>query len=92
MTFISLEKLMIRVGIGLVSGWLASLVVGRGYGLVGDIVVGVLGSFLGGVIFRGLHVRSPVGGLLGTILVAFVGAVALLIVIRMLPSGGARRP
>ena len=87
----SLETLVIWIGIGLVAGWLASAVVGRGYGVVGDIVVGVLGSFLGGVIFRGLHVRSPAGEMLGTILVAFVGAVVLLLVVRLLPSGGTGR-
>ena len=85
-------ELVIWLGIGLVAGWLASAVVGGGYGVIGDIVVGIIGSFLGGVIFRGLHVHSPVGGMLGTILVAFVGAVVLLFVIRVLPSAGTRRP
>ena len=87
----SLQTLLIWMGIGLVAGWLASKVVGGGYGVIGDIVVGILGSFLGGVLFREFRVPSPVGGLLGTIFIAFVGAVVLLAVIRLLPSPGPRR-
>jgi uncharacterized membrane protein YeaQ/YmgE (transglycosylase-associated protein family) len=86
----SIETLLIWVAIGLVAGWLASAVVGGGYGVVGDIVVGVVGAFLGGMIFRGLHIRSPLGGYPGIILVAFVGAVVLLVAIRMIRSVTAR--
>ena len=88
----SLETILIWMVIGLIAGWLASKVVGGGLGLIGDIVVGIVGSFLGGMIFRGLHIRSPVSGMPGTILVAFVGAVILLGAIRLLRSGSARRP
>lgn len=87
----SLETLLLWIVVGLIAGWLASVVVGGGYGLVGDIVIGVVGSFIGGLIFRGLHVRAPFHGLPGTIFVAFIGAVALLIVIRLVRSAGARR-
>jgi uncharacterized membrane protein YeaQ/YmgE (transglycosylase-associated protein family) len=86
----SLETLLLWIVVGLVAGWLASVIVGGGYGLVGDIVIGVVGSFIGGLIFRGLHVHSPFGGLAGTIFVAFVGAVVLLIVIRLIRSAGSR--
>ena len=79
----TLETLLLWIAIGLVAGWLASAVVGGGYGVVGDIVVGVVGAFLGGMIFRGLHLHAPVGGLAGTILIAFVGAVVLLLVLRL---------
>ena len=87
----SLETVLIWIAIGLISGWLASAVVGGGYGVVGDIVIGIVGSFLGGLIFRGLHLHSPIGGLAGTIFVAFVGAIALLIVLRLIRSAGPRR-
>jgi uncharacterized membrane protein YeaQ/YmgE (transglycosylase-associated protein family) len=87
----SLETVLIWIAIGLISGWLASAVVGGGFGVVGDIVVGIVGSFLGGLIFRGLHVHSPFGGLAGTIFVAFIGAVALLIILRLIRSAGPRR-
>lgn len=87
----SLETLLLWIVIGLIAGWLASIVVGGGYGLVGDVVIGVVGSFVGGLIFRGLHVRAPFHGLAGTIFVAFIGAIALLIVIRLVRSVDARR-
>jgi len=78
--------------VGLVAGLLTSAVVGWiGYGLVGDIVVGVVGAVLGGWIFSALSVTVPLGGLPGTILVAFIGAVVLLLLIRMLRPGPGRR-
>ena len=88
----SFETLLVWVVIGLVAGFLASAVVGGGYGVVGDIVIGIVGSFLGGMIFRGLHIHVPWGGLPGTIFVAFVGAVVLLAALRLIRSVSARRP
>jgi uncharacterized membrane protein YeaQ/YmgE (transglycosylase-associated protein family) len=84
------NTLLTWILIGLVSGWLASAVVGGGYGLVGDIVVGVVGSFIGGFLFQHLHVRVPFSGLVGTILVAFVGAVVLLVILRVIKGGRLR--
>jgi uncharacterized membrane protein YeaQ/YmgE (transglycosylase-associated protein family) len=88
----SLETFLIWIVIGLVAGWLASAVVGGGYGVIGDIVVGVVGAFLGGFIFRGLHIHAPFGGIAGTIFVAFIGAVVLLVVLRLIRSVTARAP
>ena len=88
----SLETFLIWIVIGLVAGWLASAVVGGGYGVIGDIVVGVVGAFLGGLIFRGLHIHAPFGGIAGTIFVAFIGAVVLLVVLRLIRSATARAP
>ena len=77
--------------VGLIAGVLASLLVGgTGYGLIGDIVIGIAGAFVGGWLFAQLGARSPFGGLAGTIFVAFIGAVVLLILLRLLR--GARRP
>jgi uncharacterized membrane protein YeaQ/YmgE (transglycosylase-associated protein family) len=87
----SLETLLLWIVVGLVAGWLASAVVGGGYGVIGDVVVGVVGSFIGGFIFQVLHLHRPFGGLAGTIFVAFVGAMVLLIVIRLIRSAGSRR-
>lgn len=87
----TLNALVTWILVGLVAGWLASVVIGSGYGLVGDIVIGIVGSILGGWIFRSMHVHSPLGGLAGTILVAFVGAVVLLFLLRIL-RGTLRRP
>lgn len=79
----SLESVLIWCVIGLVAGFLASLVVGGGFGLIGDIVVGIVGAFIGGLIFDALDVNAPWGGLAGRIFVAFVGAVVLLLVLRL---------
>jgi len=79
----SIETILIWMAIGLVAGWLASLVVGGGYGVVGDIVLGIVGAFLGGLMFRTLHLRTPFTGVASTIFVAFVGAVALLLLMRL---------
>ncbi len=88
----SVETIFIWIAIGLVAGWLASLVVGGGYGVVGDIVLGIVGAFLGGFIFRALHLRMPFSGVASTIFVAFVGAVVLLLLMRLVRriSGRAR--
>jgi uncharacterized membrane protein YeaQ/YmgE (transglycosylase-associated protein family) len=85
----TLETFLIWLVIGLIAGWLASMVVGGGFGLLGDIIVGVVGAFIGGFIFRGLHVRVPWSGIPGTILVAFVGALVLLVVLRVIRSATA---
>ena len=80
----SIETILIWMAIGLVAGWLASRVAGRGgYGVVGDIVLGIVGAFLGGFIFRALHLHLPFRGFAATTFVAFVGAVALLLVMRV---------
>ena len=76
--------------VGLVAGVLASFVMGGGFGLIGDIIIGILGAFVGGWLFSRLGVASPIGGLAGTILVAFIGAVVLLFLIRLI-RGGVRR-
>jgi uncharacterized membrane protein YeaQ/YmgE (transglycosylase-associated protein family) len=78
--------------VGLVAGVLASIVMGgTGYGLIGDIIIGIVGAFVGGWLFAKLGVSTPFGGLPGTIFVAFVGAVVLLFILRLLRSGGSRR-
>jgi uncharacterized membrane protein YeaQ/YmgE (transglycosylase-associated protein family) len=71
--------------VGLVAGVLASMLMGgTGYGLVGDIIIGIVGAFVGGWLFSALGVASPLGGLAGTIFVAFIGAVVLLFLLRLL--------
>ena len=74
--------------VGLIAGVLASLVVG-GYGLVADIVIGIVGAFVGGWIFHAAGWASPFGGLAGTIFVAFIGAVVLLVVLNLFNRRGA---
>jgi uncharacterized membrane protein YeaQ/YmgE (transglycosylase-associated protein family) len=70
--------------IGLVAGWLAGqLVKGGGFGVIGDIIVGVIGALLGGFLFRSLGLTAG-GGLLGAILVATIGAVVLILLLRLI--------
>ena len=67
--------------IGLIAGWLAGLVMrGGGFGLVGDMIVGVIGAFIGGWLFSFLGIGA--GGLIGSIITAFVGAVILIVILR----------
>jgi len=76
--------------VGLVAGVLASYVMGgTGFGLAGDIIIGIVGAFVGGWIFSVLGASSPIGGLAGTIFIAFIGAVFLLFVLRLIRSATA---
>jgi uncharacterized membrane protein YeaQ/YmgE (transglycosylase-associated protein family) len=70
--------------VGVIAGWLAGVLVkGGGFGLIGDLVVGIIGALIGGLLFGGLAGAAG-GGLLGSILVATLGAVILLVVLRVL--------
>ena len=76
--------------VGLVAGVLAAMLVG-GVGLIGDIIVGIVGAFVGGWIFAQLGVTTPFSGLAGTIFTAFIGAVVLLAILHLVRRGGRRR-
>jgi uncharacterized membrane protein YeaQ/YmgE (transglycosylase-associated protein family) len=70
--------------VGLVAGWLAGKVMkGGGYGVIVDIVLGIIGGFVGGWLF-GFLGWWPGGGVIGSILVAFVGAVILVGITRLI--------
>jgi uncharacterized membrane protein YeaQ/YmgE (transglycosylase-associated protein family) len=70
--------------VGLIAGWLAGQVMkGGGYGVLADIVLGILGGIVGGWVFGILGVW-PGGGMVGSIIVAFVGAVMLVWISRAL--------
>ena len=71
---------------GLVAGWLAGqLVKGGGFGLLGDIIVGVIGALLGGFLFSALGLSGG-GGLLGSLIVATIGAIVLLFGLRLIKT------
>ena len=73
--------------VGAIAGWGAGLVMsGRGFGILGNIVVGILGSLIGGFLASMLLGRDPTGFNLESILVAFVGAVVLLLILRAIPG------
>ncbi|MBA3068233.1 MAG: GlsB/YeaQ/YmgE family stress response membrane protein [Hyphomonas sp.] len=79
----TLESLLVFLLIGAVAGWLAGVLVkGFGFGLVGNIVVGIVGAFIAGLLFPALGLNLG-GGILGAIANATIGAVLLLVVIRL---------
>jgi uncharacterized membrane protein YeaQ/YmgE (transglycosylase-associated protein family) len=76
--------LLAWIVVGLIAGWLAGLVMkGGGYGVLADIVLGLLGGVVGGWVFGQLGIW-PGGGMIGSIIVAFVGAVILVWISRLL--------
>ena len=74
--------LIIFLLIGAVAGWLAGRIMHGGFGLFGDIVVGIIGAEIGGWLFGVLGIA--VGGLIGSIISATVGAIILIAVIRLI--------
>ena len=77
---------LVWIIVGLVAGFLASrFVKGGGYGLIGDVIVGLIGAVIGGFLI-GFFVQGPVG-LFGTIVVAFIGAAILLFIVRTITGG-----
>ncbi|APA87301.1 GlsB/YeaQ/YmgE family stress response membrane protein [Paraburkholderia sprentiae WSM5005] len=73
--------------IGAIAGWLAGVLVrGGGFGLIVDIIVGIVGAFIGGWLAGVLHI-SLGGGWIGSIITALIGAVILLFIIRLVRRG-----
>jgi uncharacterized membrane protein YeaQ/YmgE (transglycosylase-associated protein family) len=78
----STEHLLLFLVIGVVAGFLAGKIIrGAGYGLVADLIIGVIGSFIGGWVFGLVGITA--GGILGSLVVAVVGALLLLYVVRL---------
>jgi uncharacterized membrane protein YeaQ/YmgE (transglycosylase-associated protein family) len=78
------ETLLIWLIVGAVAGWLAGVIVkGGGFGLLGDIVVGIVGAFAGGWLLPRLGVQLGVG-LVSVIASATIGAVVLLLILRLI--------
>ena len=87
----TLETFLLWVVIGAVAGFLANAVMRSSYGLGGDVIIGVIGAFIGGWLFRDMRWHAPLNGIAGTIIVAFIGAVILLAALRMIRSVGRQR-
>jgi len=86
---LSLSTVVWWLLVGLIAGFLASVVMrGGGYGILGDIIVGIVGAFLGG--FLASLVGLGASGFIGTVIVAFIGACILIAILRAV-SGGYRR-
>ena len=79
-----LTGLLILLAIGAVAGWLAGIIMkGSGFGLIGDIIIGIIGAVLGGYLFSTFGISAG-GGILGAIITGTVGAVVLLFVIGLI--------
>lgn len=77
------QGLIIFLAIGAIAGWLAGTIMkGGGFGLIGNMVVGIVGAVVGGVVFGFLGIST--GGLIGSIITATVGAVVLLAIVRII--------
>ena len=85
-----IQSLIIWLVIGGVAGWLAGVVVtGFGLGLIGNIVVGIVGSFIAGWLLPKIGVKSIVkNGIIDQIIFAFIGAVILLVILGLLSRYG----
>ena len=86
--YMSGESLLIILVVGLIAGWLAGQIVqGTGFGIVGDLLIGVAGAFIGSWLLPqlGLHLGS---GIVSAVIDATIGALLLLLVIRLVRGGG----
>jgi uncharacterized membrane protein YeaQ/YmgE (transglycosylase-associated protein family) len=81
---VTLESLIVLVLVGLAAGFLAGLVVkGGGFGFVGNVIIGIIGAFVGSYVFGALGI-SIAPGLVGMIITAAIGAILVLFVISLL--------
>ncbi len=81
--YISSESLIVILFVGLVAGWLAGKIVrGTGFGIIGDIIVGIAGAFVASFLFPklGIHIGT---GLISEIIYSAIGAVVLLLIVRL---------
>ncbi len=77
------QSLILFLVIGLVAGWLASRILKRkGFGLIGDLIIGVIGAILGGWLFGFLGIT--IGGIVGSLVTALVGAIVFLYILRII--------
>ena len=88
---LSNESLLVIVIVGIVAGWLAGRVMeGGGFGLIGDLLVGLIGAFIGDWLLPQLGIHLGVG-IVALIINAFIGAVVLLLILRLVTRGGGVR-
>jgi uncharacterized membrane protein YeaQ/YmgE (transglycosylase-associated protein family) len=85
---ISNEGILVILFVGLIAGWLAGKIVrGTGFGLIGDIIVGIAGALVASFLFPKLGIRLGTG-LVSEIIYSAIGAIILLLVVRLVRTGG----
>ena len=85
---LSNESLLVILFVGLIAGWLAGQIVrGTGFGIIGDILVGIAGALVASLLFPrlGIHLGS---GLVSEIIYSAIGAIVLLLIVRLVRTGG----
>ena len=85
---LSNESIIVILFVGLVAGWLAGKIVrGTGFGIIGDIVVGIVGALIAALLFPklGLHLGT---GIVSEIIYSAIGAIILLLIVRLVRTGG----
>ena len=85
---LSNEGIIVILFVGLVAGWLAGKIVrGTGFGIIGDILVGMAGALIASVLFPklGIHLGT---GIVSEIIYSAIGAIILLLVVRLVRTGG----
>jgi uncharacterized membrane protein YeaQ/YmgE (transglycosylase-associated protein family) len=85
---LSNESILVILFVGLIAGWLAGKIVrGTGFGIIGDILVGIAGALVASLIFPklGIHIGS---GMVSEIIYSAIGAVVLLLIVRLVRTGG----
>jgi uncharacterized membrane protein YeaQ/YmgE (transglycosylase-associated protein family) len=86
--YLSSESLLVILFVGLIAGWLAGQIIqGTGFGLIGDMVIGIVGAFIGDWLLPRLGLHLAVGTI-GAIINATIGAIVLLLIIRLVRGGG----
>ena len=86
----SSESILVIIVVGIIAGWLAGLIVqGTGLGVIGDLIIGIVGAFIGDWVLPrvGIHLGT---GIVSAIINATIGAVILLLLIRLVRGGGRR--
>jgi uncharacterized membrane protein YeaQ/YmgE (transglycosylase-associated protein family) len=86
--YLSSEGLLVILFVGLIAGWLAGQIVrGTGFGIIGDILIGIAGALVASLLFPrlGLHLGS---GLVSEIIYSAIGAIILLLIVRLVRTGG----
>ena len=86
--YLSNESILVILFVGLIAGWLAGKIVrGTGFGLIGDILIGIAGALIASYLFPklGIHLGT---GLVSEIIYSAIGAVVLLLIVRLVRTGG----